>query len=65
MSSRAGDETIQLPLAAFADDTNLLGNDDKNEKSVDELIDQAQQRFTTWNELLHATGHFMELVQYT
>jgi hypothetical protein len=61
MSSRAGDETIQQPLAAFADDTNLLGNNDKNEKSVDELIDQAQQGFTSWNELLHATGHFMEL----
>jgi hypothetical protein len=61
MSTRTGDKQIQIPLAAFADDTNLLGNDDGRDKSIDELIQQAQHGFTSWNELLHATGHFMEL----
>jgi hypothetical protein len=46
--------SISLPLTAFADDTNLLGNDHSQTKSIDELIRDAQNCFTTWNELLHA-----------
>jgi hypothetical protein len=61
MQSRNRKTLINIPLAAFADDTNLLGNDDENNKSVNELIAQAQEAFTSWNNLLHATGHFMEL----
>jgi hypothetical protein len=61
ISDRTGDQEISLPLAAFADDTNLLGNDNEREKSIEQLIKCAQNGFTTWNELLHATGHFMEL----
>jgi hypothetical protein len=61
MTSSSGDKQVTLPLAAFADDTNLLGNDDHRYKSINQLIEQAQASFTSWNELLHATGHFMEL----
>jgi hypothetical protein len=61
MSSRSGKFSVQLPMAAFADDTNLLGNDDDRSKTPDQLAKQAQNSFTTWNELLHASGHFMEL----
>lgn len=61
MSSRTGEKELTLALAAFADDTNLLGNDDRRDKTIDQLISQAQAGFTSWNELLHATGHFMEL----
>jgi hypothetical protein len=38
-----------------------LGNDNEREKSIEQLIKSAQNGFTAWNELLHATGHFMEL----
>jgi hypothetical protein len=48
-------------MAAFTDDTNLLGNDDTREQTIHRLIELSQESFTTWNELLHATGHFMEL----
>jgi hypothetical protein len=61
LSARSGNESISVPLAAFADDTNLLGNDDERKLSVQQLINQAQHGFTRWNELLQATGHFMEL----
>jgi hypothetical protein len=63
MTNSVGDQQVTIPISAFADDTNLWGNDDKNEKTVDQLIAQAQHGFTTWNELLHATGHFMELAK--
>jgi hypothetical protein len=61
MTNREGKELVRLPMAAFVDDTNLMGNDNAREFSIDELIEQAQKSFTTWNKLLHATGHFMEL----
>jgi hypothetical protein len=61
MTSRNRKTKVNIPLAAFADDTNLLGNDDENNMSVDDLITQTQEAFTSWNNLLHATGHFMEL----
>jgi hypothetical protein len=62
-SMTSPDDTIQtqIPLVAFADDTNLMGNDDLQNQTVDQLIQNAQDCFTTWNELLHASGHFMEL----
>jgi hypothetical protein len=60
-SSRSGETALSLPLAAFADDTNLIGNDDERRLTVEQLCEQAQNGFTKWNELLHATGHFMEL----
>jgi hypothetical protein len=61
MTSSNGKTEITISLAAFADDMNLLGNDDDNTKSVDDIIMEAQSAFTSWNELLHAMGHFMEL----
>jgi hypothetical protein len=61
MTSRNRKTKVNIPLAAFADDTNLLGNDDENNMSVEDLITQTQEAFTSWNNLLHATGHFMEL----
>jgi hypothetical protein len=61
MSTRSGKFSITLPMAAFADDTNLLGNDDERQMTDEQLSEQAQKGFTKWNELLHATGHFMEL----
>jgi enamine deaminase RidA (YjgF/YER057c/UK114 family) len=51
----------KIPLAAFADDTNLLGNDDRRELNTEQLVDQTKQAFQTWDKLLHALGHFMEL----
>jgi hypothetical protein len=56
-----GTMTAKIPLAAFADDTNLLGNDDVNMSSIDQLVNEAQIAFQTWGRLLHAAGHFMEL----
>jgi hypothetical protein len=61
MTSPDSKKQIDFPLAAFADDTNLLGNDNNKSQRIDELIGQAQRAFTSWNELLHTTGHFMEL----
>jgi hypothetical protein len=48
-------------MAAFADDTNLFGNNDDGAKTWTELIEEVKQAFSTWDKLLHATGHFMEL----
>jgi hypothetical protein len=61
MTNRSGEDIVNLPMAAFADDTNLLGNDDSRDQSIDDLVSQAQTSFTAWNKLLHSTGHFMEL----
>jgi hypothetical protein len=61
MSFRDGTIAAKIPLAAFADDTNLLGNDDSRTKSIDQLVANTKKSFEVWNNLLHATGHFMEL----
>jgi hypothetical protein len=61
MSTRSGNFSITLPMAACADDTDLLGNDDERQMTDEQLSEQAQSGFTKWNELLHPTGHFMEL----
>jgi hypothetical protein len=61
MSDCWGEPLVNLPIAAFADDTNLLGNDDYRDLSTQDLIQQAKDGFTVWNELLNAKGHFMEL----
>jgi hypothetical protein len=61
LSNPAKTATLSLPMAAFADDTNLLGNKNSPQQTVDELINNAQDCFTTWNDLLYASGHFMEL----
>jgi uncharacterized protein YjbK len=61
LSDRTNDMSIEIPITAFADDTNLIGNDDTHELQIEELISKAQDSFTSWNELLHATGHFLEL----
>jgi hypothetical protein len=61
MSNRWGQPNVQLAMAAFADDTNLIGNDDRQKMSTTELVQQARSGFTLWNKLLHASGHFMEL----
>jgi hypothetical protein len=61
MSNRYGDKQVTIPLAAFADDTNLLGNTYNPEDSKNELTHNAKEAFSTWNGYLCATGHFMEL----
>jgi hypothetical protein len=61
MSYRNGIQAATIPLTAFADDTNLMGNDDRRTLSISQLADQTKQAFELWNTLLHATGHFMEL----
>jgi hypothetical protein len=63
MSFRNGTVATRIPLMAFADDTNLLGNDDHHTMSINQLVEQAKQAFQTWDKLLHATGHFMELAK--
>jgi ribonuclease HI len=61
MSFRNGKLATKIPLTAFADDTNLLGNDDHNNGSITSLVEQTKHAFQVWDKLLHATGHFMEL----
>jgi hypothetical protein len=61
MGNRYGEEQVTIPLEAFADDTNLLGNTECPEDSKEELTHNAKEAFSTWNGYLHATGHFMEL----
>jgi hypothetical protein len=61
MCDRFGETMTTLPMAAFADDTNLLGNNNDQNKTSENLTTEAQNAFATWNGLLHATGHFMEL----
>jgi hypothetical protein len=61
MSLRDGSRAAELPMAAFADDTNLMGNNDDGTKSKKLLINEVKHAFTTWDKLLNATGHFMEL----
>jgi hypothetical protein len=61
LCDRKGKNKTEVHLAAFADDTNLLGNNNNNNKSQDTMTKEAKEAFTIWNGLLHATGHFMEL----
>jgi hypothetical protein len=61
MSTKTGNAKISIPMAAFADDTNLLGNNDCNAKSHEGLTNKAKLAFSTWNGLLYASRHFMEL----
>jgi hypothetical protein len=61
MSLRDGPTIANLPMTAFADDTNLLGNDDEGNKPNKQLIEEVKHAFSLWEKLLHATGHFMEM----
>lgn len=61
MSDRHGNVIVEAHMAAFADDTNLFGNNDKNTTNKEELVQILKSAFTTWNQLLHTTGHSMEL----
>jgi hypothetical protein len=63
MTSPTDEDQIKTAMTAFADDANLLGNDDGQTQNIDDLVQKAQMAFTTWNGLLHATGHFMELAK--
>jgi hypothetical protein len=61
MTTHTRQVTVNVPITAFADDTNLLGNDNYRNKSIPTLVAEAKRAFELWNNLLHATGHFMEL----
>jgi hypothetical protein len=61
MAMRNGESATSLTLAAFADDTNLLGNDPSYTKSTEQMVEDTKTAFQTWDRLLHSTGHFMEL----
>jgi hypothetical protein len=63
MSDKHGKTQAMIPMAAFADKTNLLGNNDTHSKNLQELTDEAKNAFSTWNGLLNAAGHFMELTK--
>jgi hypothetical protein len=66
MTFRDGTRATTIPtIAAFADDTNLFGNDTKQSKTKEKIVMEAKSAFETWNKLLHATGHFMELGKCT
>jgi hypothetical protein len=41
MSMRSGEKLAELPIAAFADDKNLLGNNDQGKKSRTDLLQEA------------------------
>jgi hypothetical protein len=59
MTTHNRQATVNVPITAFADDTNLLGNDNYQNKSIPTLVAAAKRAFKLWNNLLHATGHFM------
>jgi hypothetical protein len=61
ISNRQGAIMAKIPLTAFADDTNLLGNNDDRSKSKEDMINEVERAFRHWNGLLHATGHSMEI----
>jgi hypothetical protein len=61
MSDKNGNVRANIPMAAFADDTNLLGNNDNNSKTPNDLTEEAKGAFSIWNGLLNAAGHSMEL----
>jgi hypothetical protein len=61
VAMRNGESATLLTLAAFADDTNLLGNDPSYTKSTEQMVKDTKTAFQTWDRLLHSTGHFMEL----
>jgi hypothetical protein len=61
LSNRKGIPLLDIHMMAFADDTNLLGNNDGHHKSRTEMIDELKDAFNHWNRLLHATGHSMEI----
>jgi hypothetical protein len=61
MSFNNGKSKVNIPMAAFADDTNLLGNDETHCMTTLQLMEEARNAFTTWSNCLHASGHFMEL----
>jgi hypothetical protein len=61
MSLRDGSTMAEIPMAAFVDDMNLMGNNNKGTKTEKELKEDVQHAFTTWDKLLHTAGHFMEL----
>jgi hypothetical protein len=50
----------KIHFTEFADDTNLLGKNDNGRKSKHKLIEELKAAFSTWEGLLHATGHSME-----
>jgi hypothetical protein len=61
MCDQFGENKTTLPMAAFADDMNLLGNSNDNSKTSETLTEEAKHPYKTWNGLLHMAGHFMEL----
>jgi hypothetical protein len=61
ITNNVNKQTIRIPLAAFTDDTNLFGNDENRTLTTTQLVQEAQIAFSTWSNLLHAAGHFMEL----
>jgi hypothetical protein len=61
MAMQNGESATSLTLAAFEDDTNLLGNDPSYTKSTEQMVEDTKTAFQTWDRLLHSTGHFMEL----
>jgi hypothetical protein len=63
MTDKLGNKKVTIPMAAFADDTNLLGNNDTHSKTPQVLTEEAKNAFSTWNGLLNAAGHFMELTK--
>lgn len=54
-------DQIKVPLASFADDTNIFGNDETHSLPTSELAQEASDAFLHWNKLLHAAGHSLEL----
>jgi hypothetical protein len=61
MMDSSRQQTVNVPITAFADNTNLLGNDIQHDKQSATLVAEAKHAFELWNKLLHASGHFMEL----
>jgi hypothetical protein len=63
MSDKNGNSRVTIPMAAFANNTNLLGNNDINSKTQKDLTKEAKRAISTWNGLLNAARHFMELTK--
>jgi hypothetical protein len=65
LTYRDGTKATNIPIVAFADDTNLFGNDNNHCKSKEQLVGKTKKAFELCNKLLHPTGHFMELGKCT
>jgi hypothetical protein len=65
MSTSTSSKTVNVPITAFADDTNLLGNNNHHNKSISTLVFKAKCAFKTLEQFTPCNRTFMELGKCT